>query len=196
MYTRPYFQVRRSAASASDRVQQTGRRGRRPLQNAAQNTGAILGGERLPCVRGAGTRSVTEGLLPHQRFSPMADRCSRSPNYVSAPQVSSAPKTALLTDSSGTDEAPVFAPDRSFSDLSRIQLRKSILQSRFARQLPLHKGAFVLAPTASRTGRPLQDAPHTKPPPKGEPTPTVSLRSTAPPEGEPFPEFSFPFIEI
>ena len=99
--------------------------------------------KRLPCVRGAGTRSVTEGLPPHQRFASMADRCSQSPNYVSAPQISTAPKTTLLTGSSGIGEATIFAPDRSFSDLSKFQLRKSILQPRFARQLPLHKGAFA-----------------------------------------------------
>ena len=98
--------------------------------------------KRLPCVRGAVSRRLTEGLPPHQRFASMADRCSRSPNYVSAPQISTAPKTTLLTGSSGIGEATFFAPDRSFSDLSKFQLRKSILQPRFARQLPLHKGAF------------------------------------------------------
>ena len=101
--------------------------------------------KRLPCVRGAVSRRLTEGLPPHQRFASMADRCSRSPNYVSAPQISTAPKTTLLTGSSGIGEATFFAPDRSFSDLSKFQLRKSILQPRFARQLPLHKGAYFLA---------------------------------------------------
>ena len=47
-----------------------------------QNTAAILGGERLPCVKGAVERSETEGLPPHRRLLPMPNRRSRRPESV------------------------------------------------------------------------------------------------------------------
>ena len=91
--------------------------------------------------------AVTEGLLPQLWFFSISKRRSRSPGFVSARQLSSVPKTALLTGSSGKTEAPGHRSVFSFPDLSRIRLRKSIPQSRFARQLPLHKGAFYASPS-------------------------------------------------
>ena len=70
--------------------------------------------KRLPCVRGAVSRRLTEGLPPQWRFLPMFNQCFRRPGFDPAPQISSAPKTTLLTEGSGIDKAPVFAPDRSF----------------------------------------------------------------------------------
>ena len=87
--------------------------------------------------------AVTEGLLPQLWFFSISKRRSRSPGFVSAQQLSSVPKTALLSGSSGKAEAPGHRSVFSFPDLSRIRLRKSIPQSRFARQLPLHKGAYT-----------------------------------------------------
>ena len=91
--------------------------------------------------------AVTEGLLPQLWFFSISKRRSRSPGFVSAQQLSSVPKTALLSGSSGKAEAPGHRSVFSFPDLSRIRLRKSIPQSRFARQLPLHKGAFYASPS-------------------------------------------------
>ena len=76
--------------------------------------------QRLPCVRGAGTRSVTEGLPPQFRFPPMFTRCRRSPEYGSVLQVSSVWKTMLLTGGSGIGWAAIFTPDRSFLKLNQI----------------------------------------------------------------------------
>ena len=99
--------------------------------------------QRLPCVKGAVSRRLTEGLLSHQRFPPLSNPCSRSPEYGSALKISFASKAALLTSSSGFDEAWSPAPDRLIQDLSTILLPRATLQSRFARQLPLHRGAFA-----------------------------------------------------
>ena len=55
----------------------TGRRGRRPLHRRAQRKP----GKRLPCVRGAVSRRLTEGLPPHQWFSPLSNQRFRRLEY-------------------------------------------------------------------------------------------------------------------
>ena len=126
----------------------TGRRGRRPLQGAANNNAAILGGERLPCVRGAVERSETEGLPPQLRFPPLSNRCSPRQEYGSVLQVPSAGKTARPTENSGIDKAPVFAPDRSFSDSCKIQLRKQSFSHGFAVPALFTQGSLFLLSAA------------------------------------------------
>ena len=116
--------------------------------DAARNIAAISGGERLPCVRGAVERSETEGLPPQLRFPPLSNRCSPRQEYGSVLQVPSAGKTARPTENSGIDKAPVFAPDRSFSDSCKIQLRKQSFSHGFAVPAPFTQGSLFLLSAA------------------------------------------------
>ena len=110
--------------------------------------------------------AVTEGLLPHQRFAPMAKQCSRRP--VSVLQLSSAAKTALLTGSSGIDQAPVFCVRLFFFGLKQNPTAQVNPSVSLTLDSSPKGGAFFLASVSPAF--PASDrAPHG---PSGTPAPT------------------------